>query len=596
MDVNRALEHYRVAEAVLSKGEERAPLCYVYIGLASAAIRGMRTEEGLAASERAVAIAERLGSEALWVHAATQRAYHLWASGRIGEGTELGERAWQTADRLNHAMAAFVAARTRTVYAICRADFVLARDWVGAELAKPRLDQAPQQRGRLLDIVAHSLIWNGELAKAAEVLSGFGPREGREATFGEALYAQRAGDLEEAAELFASSVATTERTGDRWIEQGSQRFLGIIAHLRGDLEEAERRHRTSVELCASGPTIPFELLARVEFAAVLVDRGRIEEAAHQVERLEELHANGEDWGGTSGRIAHAAGVVAAARGDLDEAAAEWERAISIAREWSNPWFEADTFYRWGLALAGAGDAAGALPRFDSALDVYRRIGASAPWLELVLNAKLRAQGIDPASIETSIQEVASLVEEERPDLRAHVAPDGTVTVMFSDIESSTAINERLGDTRWMELLREHNAIVREHVAAHHGYEVKSQGDGFMLAFASARRALECAAAIQRAFDARNREQPEQPLRLRIGLHTGEVIREGEDFFGRHVTLAARVAEKARGGEVLVSSLLRELTEGAGDFHFDGGRQAELKGLSGSHRLFSLEWKPLASAA
>jgi class 3 adenylate cyclase/tetratricopeptide (TPR) repeat protein len=596
MDVNRALEHYRVAEAVLSKGEERAPLCYVYIGLASAALWGMRTEEGLVASERAVDIAERLGSEALWAHAATQRAYHLWASGRIGEGTELGERAWQTANRLNHALAAFVAAWTRAPYAFCRADFVLARDWLGAELAKPRLDQAPQQRLRLLDMVAQSLIWNGELAKAVEVLSGFGPREGREPTFGEAVYALQAGDLEEAAELFASGVATAERTGDRWKEQASHHYLGTIAHLRGDLEEAERRLRISVEICESGPTIPIEPYPRVEFAAVLVDLGRIEEAAGQADRLKQLHANGEDWGGISGRIAHAAGIVAAARGDLDEAVAEWERAISIAREWSHPWWEADTFYRWGLALAGACDAAGALPRFDSALDVYRRIGASAPWLELVLSAKLRAQGIDPASIETSIQEVASLVEEERPDLRPHAAPDGTVTVMFSDIEGSTAINERLGDNRWMELLREHNTIVREHVAAHRGFEVKSQGDGLMLAFASARRALECAAAIQRAFDARNREHPEQPLRLRIGLHTGEVIREGEDFFGRHVTLAARVAEKARGGEVLVSSLLRELTEGAGDFHFDRGRETELKGLSGSHRLFSLEWKPLATAA
>ncbi len=92
--MGRALDHYRAAEAVLSKCEERAPLCYVYIGLASAALWGMRTEEGLAASEQAVAIAERLGSEALWAHAATQRAYHLWASGRIRDGIELGERAW----------------------------------------------------------------------------------------------------------------------------------------------------------------------------------------------------------------------------------------------------------------------------------------------------------------------------------------------------------------------------------------------------------------------------------------------------------------------------------------------------------------------
>ncbi len=214
----------------------------------------------------------------------------------------------------------------------------------------------------------------------------------------------------------------------------------------------------------------------------------------------------------------------------------------------------------------------------------------------MLSAKLRAQGIDPANIDTSIDHVASAVEEERPDLRAHAASDGTVTLMFSDIEGSTAINERLGDARWVDLLREHNSIMREQAAAHGGFEVKSQGDGFMIAYDSARRALACAAAIQRAFASRNEARPDQPLRVRIGLHTGEVIREGDDFFGRHVALAARVAAQARGGEVLVSSLLRELTEGAPDLRFDNGREAELKGLAGTHRVFSLEWEPQPAAA
>ena len=188
------------------------------------------------------------------------------------------------------------------------------------------------------------------------------------------------------------------------------------------------------------------------------------------------------------------------------------------------------------------------------------------------------------------------MEEERPDLREHAAPDGTVTLMFSDIEGSTAINERLGDARWVELLREHNKLVRELAAAHGGFEVKSQGDGFMIAFASARRALACAAEIQRAFAARNDARPAQPLRLRIGLHTGEAIREGDDFFGRHVALAARIAAQAQGGEVLVSSLLRDLTEGAPDLRFGAEREAELKGLGGTHRVFSLRWEPQPTAA
>ena len=84
---------------------------------------------------------------------------------------------------------------------------------------------------------------------------------------------------------------------------------------------------------------------------------------------------------------------------------------------------------------------------------------------------------------------------DKPDLRPHAAPDGTVTILFSDIEGSTAMTERLGDQRWLELLRSHNDIVRQRVAAHEGFEVKSEGDGFMLAFQSARKALECADSI-----------------------------------------------------------------------------------------------------
>ena len=78
--------------------------------------------------------------------------------------------------------------------------------------------------------------------------------------------------------------------------------------------------------------------------------------------------------------------------------------------------------------------------------------------------------------------------------------------------------------------------------------------------------------------------------MRIGLHTGEAIKEGDDFFGKHVNLAARVAGQAQGGEILVSSLLKELTESAGEFAFGDGRAVSLKGISGKHRLFEVVWE------
>ncbi len=193
-----------------------------------------------------------------------------------------------------------------------------------------------------------------------------------------------------------------------------------------------------------------------------------------------------------------------------------------------------------------------------------------------------------SSFPTPIEAIASAVSEERPDLGRHAAPDGTVTMLFTDIENSTNLTERLGDVQWLDLLQAHNLVVRDQVKAHECFEVKSQGDGFMIASQSARRALHCAVGIQRRLAKYNQGAPE-PIHVRMGLHTGEVLKDAEDFFGKHVILASRIAGKARGGEILVSSLLKELTESAGDVRFGSARDVELKGLSGTYRVHQVIW-------
>lgn len=184
--------------------------------------------------------------------------------------------------------------------------------------------------------------------------------------------------------------------------------------------------------------------------------------------------------------------------------------------------------------------------------------------------------------------IAADVGRSRPDLSRAVSPDGTVTVLFTDIEGSTQLTEALGDAEWIRVLRAHNALIRDQIAAHSGIEVKSQGDGFMLAFASAEDALQCAIGIQRALA--QAPSDGHRLRVRIGLHTGEMIREEDDFFGKAVVLAARIAAEARGGEILVSRLVRELTEGASLFSFTDPTDVELKGLSGMHSLWAVRWQ------
>ena len=113
--------------------------------------------------------------------------------------------------------------------------------------------------------------------------------------------------------------------------------------------------------------------------------------------------------------------------------------------------------------------------------------------------------------------------------------------------------------------------------------------GAMLAFQSAHRALQCAVAIQRAFAARNRRQGDEPLHVRIGLHAGEVIREADDFFGRNVILAARIAGQAQGGGILVSLPLKKLTHSAGDIAFGTVREVTLKGITDPQRVCDVFW-------
>jgi class 3 adenylate cyclase len=275
----------------------------------------------------------------------------------------------------------------------------------------------------------------------------------------------------------------------------------------------------------------------------------------------------------------------------EEAARHFEAAIEMNVRMGAEAFAARCQQEYAamlLARAEPGDRERALELVAQALDTAEELGMKV-LVERALALKLQAQGISSTDVQTSIDAVAASVYVDKPDLRSHAAPDGTVTILFSDIEGSTEMTERLGDERWMELLREHNAIVRDKLKAHGGFEVKSQGDGFMLAFQSARRALQCAAHIQRAFARRN-ESAEEPIRVRMGLHTGEAIKDGDDFFGKHVNLAARIAGQAEGGEILASSLLKELTASGGDIAFSEGREVELKGLTGSHRVFAVAWR------
>ncbi len=222
------------------------------------------------------------------------------------------------------------------------------------------------------------------------------------------------------------------------------------------------------------------------------------------------------------------------------------------------------------------------------VDAARGLASRIPNARLVLLEGGAPPVGDSEAVHSAIVEfLGDAVPATTPD-----APGAFRTILFTDVEGSTALTDRLGDAKARELLHEHERITREALSAHGGSEVKTMGDGFMASFSSATKALECSIAIQSAFAERN-ESAEESIKVRIGLNAGEPIAEDDpggrgDLFGTAVNIAARIAAKAEGGEILASNVVRELVAGK-EFLFSDRGETELRGFEDPVRVYEVRW-------
>lgn len=201
-------------------------------------------------------------------------------------------------------------------------------------------------------------------------------------------------------------------------------------------------------------------------------------------------------------------------------------------------------------------------------------------------ARVREQGVG-GFLTSSIEELTGIALADRSGIDRVAGPDGTVTVLFSDICDSTALNEQLGDEAWVKVLGAHDALVRRHVERHGGHIVKSQGDGFMIVFGDTADAITTASQVQQALASKSgRRLRRTPISVRMGLHRGPTIERDGDYFGRNVALAARITAQADGGEILVSDAVQEhLADG--DVRFVAPRDVALKGFPDTHRVWAV---------
>ena len=253
-----------------------------------------------------------------------------------------------------------------------------------------------------------------------------------------------------------------------------------------------------------------------------------------------------------GEVAFASAEFGLAREKLREAAESWQQVGAR-------YDEARARVALGLALREAGEIDAAEIQLQRALDAFERLTATF-----------------------DVVRVSELLGRASPQARV------VRTFMFTDIEDSTTTLATLGDDRWSEVLRWHDSTLRRLFDQFDGQEIKQRGggDGFFVAFASAEAALDCALAIQMAMaDSAPDRRP--PIRVRVGAHEAEATRSVDDYGGRGVHEAARIAALASGGEVLVSI---QTVESAGSRHpVTETRSAELKGLAEPVVIASLVW-------
>jgi class 3 adenylate cyclase len=166
---------------------------------------------------------------------------------------------------------------------------------------------------------------------------------------------------------------------------------------------------------------------------------------------------------------------------------------------------------------------------------------------------------------------------------------GFRAIMFTDLKDSTRMTTLYGDAKALHLLHVHNALTRNALNAHQGREIKHTGDGIMASFVSVPDAVQCAVAIQKAFAAYNKEQPEAPLYLRIGLSAGEPIEEHGDLFGKAVQLAARLCAHAEPAQILIDQVVREQWSGK-QLPFADLGEVTPKGFDHAIKVYEVQWR------
>jgi class 3 adenylate cyclase/tetratricopeptide (TPR) repeat protein len=372
MDIDRAMDEFHAAERVLSKGPERVSLGHMYIGLATAAVYAMRTEEGLAAADRALEIAEHIGNDNLWGSAAMMRGWHLWSTGRLREGIELLTAAWEAADRLDHPTLGFFTSWTLGFFNEVVLDPRDGQVWCERELGKPRSAEAPTQRGILRLHLAMLQAMGGDASSIRSPQEVEGADAPVAANVWEQFRSFYDGDWDRTVTVTREAHKHRRSVGNRLEVGATGRTLATALRMKGDFDGVIGVLRETLSY-AEGQVLGRELIERPEVAVALAATGRKKEARAELDRCHQILQSGEDWRGLPGLVAWAEGVTEG----KDE---PFTRAVEILHRYQSVWEEAEAYYWWGRIRNDP-------LKLETAEELYRSINAGAPFIDRVRTAR-----------------------------------------------------------------------------------------------------------------------------------------------------------------------------------------------------------------
>ena len=514
-------------------------------------------EEAMRLAELAVEIGNRSGDSDLVAHAMTVLGSFRVAVGDVTGGFELLEEAAVAA--VNGELSTFITGTTTcTMIAACRdlSDYQRAQEWTEAAekwCERESVGGFPGVcRVHRAEIVALTGAWEkaeDELRRATSELHAFGAGP----PMGDGFYA-----------------------------------IAQIRLRKGDLEGAEEALRQAHGLGRNPqPTLALIRLAQGKARAALAGLSS------------SLGEHGWDKGSRV-RLLPAYVEIAVAADELVTARQAAEELGELTAIYQLPAMAASKAEAWGRLLLAEGDAAGASRELRAAIRIWRELGApyEVARARNVLASALRGLHDDDAAdieIESAHNEFVRLgarldiAATEREIRLANQRKSGPSrvrkTFVFTDIVGSTSLAEALGNEAWTVLLHWHDEALRGQFNRFQGQTVNSTGDGFFVAFDTSEQALACAVAIQREL-AEHRRATGFATMVRIGVHTADANRHGDDYSGVGVHVAARVAALAGGGEIITTV---ETLDGARDFSFSEPREEMVKGVADPIKVASITW-------